>query len=156
MATRMLRVLAGLALIVALATTSLATSKPFNDSCFVRYAGTTTPRAVRNDPWWRAFRSRRFVTFDWNCASTRMVSQRLRTRVLRSLPAEDRSPPGAWGDRAVVVALRRSRPPIRKLAVKRRDLSNRVCVRSVPNILSWETSNEPKISAGFAAGAGSI
>ena len=43
-----------------------------------------------------------------------------------------------------------------KFAVFWRDFPNWVCVRSVPNILSWETFNEPKISPGFAAGAGSI
>jgi hypothetical protein len=72
-----------------------------------------TPASGRHkERWWRASRSRRFVTFDWNCASTKAVSQRLHARVLREIPAEDRTLPSAWGDRAVTIRLRRDRPPV--------------------------------------------
>jgi hypothetical protein len=62
--------------------------------------------------WWRSSRTRQFLTFDWNCASTSAVDKRLHARVLRELPAEDRDLASAWGDRAVVITVRRDKPPV--------------------------------------------
>ena len=45
---------------------------------------------------------------------------------------------------------------IRKFAVFWRDFPNRVCVRSVPNILRWEVIHEPKTHPRFTARKGSI
>lgn len=112
MVTRVPRVRVGLLLIAVLATSTPASFQLGDDSYFLSHVATTSPGTIRNEPWWHVTRNRRQLTFDWNCASTSRVSHRLRARVLRELPAEARNLPGTWGDRAVVVTLRRDRPPV--------------------------------------------
>ncbi len=63
--------------------------------------------AGQKSAWWRNRLNHRFETFDWNCASTRLVGAQLRAVVARTIPAEDRGVPSTWGDRAVFIKLRR-------------------------------------------------
>jgi len=70
--------------------------------------GAASPRSAR----WQRYLNRDFVTFDWNCAAASLLDPRVRIKVRRSIPLEDRGGPVTYGDRAVRVSLRSARPAV--------------------------------------------
>jgi hypothetical protein len=58
---------------------------------------------------WRTYLNRSYATFDWNCTSTKAVDARLRARLQAAIGGDDHGP-ATWGDRGVLVSLRRNHP----------------------------------------------
>src|SRR5262245_48093360 len=63
--------------------------------------------AMNRTRWWGGpLLNQRFVTFDWNCARTEALNERLLAIIARALPADRTGEPGTWADRAVSVRLK--------------------------------------------------
>ena len=69
--------------------------------------------ANAQDHRWRSFKTRKLITFDFNCARTDSFPNASLSKIVqRAIKSEDRGGPTTYGDRAYAIILQNQRAPI--------------------------------------------